>query len=460
MEKKYDLIVLGGGPGGYVAAIRASQLGFKVALVEKDNLGGVCLNWGCIPTKALLKSVEVLDTVKNASKFGINIDGYSFDFKKIIQRSRVVSTTITKGVDYLMKKNKIDVVKGFGKIINKNEIVVESDGTKSSLNFEKLIIATGARPKVFDTIPVDRKRIITSKEAMSLEQQPETMVIIGAGAIGVEFAYFYAMLGTKVTLVEMMDTILPTEDKEASALLMKKLKSLGVEILTSTKVDKAEVANDKVNVHIGEKIINVDIVLNAIGVTGNVENIGLEDIGIEINRGAIVVNKETYQTNIENIYAIGDVIGAPWLAHVASAEAIVCVEKMKGIERPAINYESIPGCVYTQPQIASVGLKEEKAKEKGYEIKIGKFPYSASGKATAIGEREGFVKCIYDAKYGELLGATIVGPEATEMIAEFTLAKSNEMTYKEILHTIHSHPTLSEMVMEAVANAYNEAIHI
>lgn len=457
----YDIVVLGSGPGGYVAAIRSAQLGFKTALVEKENLGGICLNWGCIPTKALLKSVDVLENVKNASKFGISVENYKFDFEKIIQRSRTVSTTITKGVEFLMKKNKITVINGFGKILSNKEIEVENNGEKTVINYNKLIIATGARPKTIPTIPVDGDKIITSKEAMTLKKQPESLAIIGAGAIGVEFAYFYASLGTKVVLIELLDHILPQEDEEAAALLNKKLKSLGVEILTSVGVEKAELESESVNLYLNDgKVIKTEKVLNAIGVTGNIENIGLESVGIETNKGAIVVNKENYQTNVDNIYAIGDVIGAPWLAHVASAEAIVCVEKIKGIERPAINYDVIPGCVYTNPQIARVGITEKDAKSKGWEIKVGKFPYSASGKATAIGEREGFVKCIYDAKYGELLGATIVGPEATELIAEYTIAMANELTHKEILHTIHSHPTLSEMVMEAVGNAYNEAIHI
>ncbi|HOM65944.1 MAG TPA: dihydrolipoyl dehydrogenase [Ignavibacteriales bacterium] len=457
----FDIVVLGAGPGGYVAAIRAAQLGFKTALVEKENLGGVCLNWGCIPTKALLKSVEVLENIKSANKFGITIESYKYDFEKIIQRSRVVSTTITKGVEFLMKKNKVQVIKGYGKIISKNQLEVVNNGEKSLVNFEKLIISTGARPRTFSTIPVDGEKIITSKEAMTLKSQPESMIIIGAGAIGVEFAYFYASLGTKVTIVELLDHILPQEDEEAAALLAKKLKSLGVEIITSVGVEKAEVIGDDVTVYLNNgQSIKAQKVLNAIGVTGNIENIGLENVGIKTIKGAIIVNKDNYQTNVDNIYAIGDVIGAPWLAHVASAEAIACIEKIKKIERPAINYDVIPGCVYTHPQIARVGITEKEAKAKGIEIKVGKFPYSASGKAMALGEREGFVKCIYDAKYGELLGATIVGPEATELIAEFTLAKSNELTYKEILHTIHSHPTLSEMIMEAVANAYNEAIHI
>lgn len=467
MAKEYEIAILGGGPGGYVAAIRAAQLGFKTVVIDKDNLGGICLNWGCIPTKSLLKNAELFDLMKNHSgEFGINVEGLSFDFNKIIKRSRDISDKITKNVEMLIKKNKVDRIRGFGKLISKNEIdVFDHDGKKiDSIKSDKIIIATGARPKIFPSIPVDRKNIITSTEAMILEKQPKDLIVIGAGAIGVEFAYFYSVLGTKVTIIEMMENILPVEDKEVSQTLEKNFKKRGIEIFTSTKVEKAEIKNDHVVVSLekdGKKIeLKAEKVLSAIGVTGNVEGFGLEDLGVEVEKGHIKVNKKNYQTNISNIFAIGDVIGAPWLAHVASAEGITCVESIKGLHTTPIDYETIPGCTYCQPQVASVGITEKKAREAGYEIKIGKFPFMASGKAFAAGDREGFVKIIFDAKYGELLGAHIIGPEATELISELTLAKSMEATYETIIKTIHAHPTLSESVMEAAANAYGESIHI
>jgi len=467
MSKNYEIAILGGGPGGYVAAIRASQLGFKTVVIEKENLGGVCLNWGCIPTKSLLKNAEVYDMVKNHSKdFGIKVDGVNIDFKKVIKRSRNVSNRIVKGVEYLFKKNKIEIINGFGKLSSQNEIdIYDTEGNKTgTVKSEKIIISTGARPKSILTIPVDHENILTSKEAMSLSEQPKDLIIIGAGAIGIEFAYFYAALGTKVTVIEMMDTILPVEDKEVSKTLEGSLKKRGIEFYTGTKVEKAEVKNGFVTVTIekgGEKLeLKAEKVLNSIGVTGNVEGIGLEELGIELYKDHIKVDRSTYQTNVENIFAIGDVIGPPWLAHVASAEAIHCVETIKGMNPSVIDYNTIPGCTYCQPQVASIGLTEEKAREEGYELKIGKFPFSANGKATAIGEQEGFVKVIFDAKYGELLGAHIIGSEATELISEFGIAKSMEATHESILKTIHAHPTLSEAIREATADAYDEAIHI
>lgn len=467
MAKKYDVAVLGGGPGGYVAAIRASQLGFKTVVIDKDNLGGICLNWGCIPTKALLKNVEVLDKIKHAADFGIKVDSYSFDFSKVIKRSRDIADRISKNVEYLMKKNKIDRLRGFGKLTGKNSIEVSmGDGGKTEqIESDRIIVATGARPRNLPMIPVDKKFIITSTEAMSLKDQPKEMIIIGAGAIGIEFAYFYNVLGTKVTVVEVMDNILPVEDAEISQALLKELKKQGITFYTSTMVERAEVKNNKVEVQIKLKteeikVLTADVALSAVGVTGNVEGFGLEELGVELYARHIKVDKDTYETNVKGIYAIGDVIGPPWLAHVASAEGIHCVEKMKGLNPPAIDYDSIPGCTYCQPQVASVGLTEKKAKDAGYELRIGKFPFMASGKAFAIGEREGFVKVIFDAKYGELLGAHIIGPEATELIAEFTLAKSMEATFESIIKTVHAHPTLAETVMEATANAYGEAIHI
>ncbi|MDZ7765558.1 MAG: dihydrolipoyl dehydrogenase [Melioribacteraceae bacterium] len=467
MSKKYDIVVLGGGPGGYVAAIKSAQLGYKTAVVEKDNLGGICLNWGCIPTKSLLKNAEIYDLAKNhADDFGLSFTDLKFDFEKIIKRSRDVSSKIVKGVQFLMKKNKIEHIQGFGKFVAKNKLeILDKDEKKiDEVEADHIIIATGARPRSVDAIPIDRKNIITSTEAMSLEKQPKDLVIIGAGAIGIEFAYFYSVLGTNVTVIEMMDKILPIEDKEVSDTLARSFKKRGIKIHTGTKVEKAEVKGKQVVVTIeknGKKEeIKADKVLSAIGVQGNVEGIGLEDIGVEVEKNHIKVDKSTYKTKVDGVYAIGDVIGPPWLAHVASHEGIHCVEKIHGIDHPAVDYESIPGCTYCQPQVASIGLTEEKAKEKGYEVKIGKFPYTASGKAGAIGEKEGFVKFVFDAKYGEILGAHIIGAEATELIAEVGIAKTLEATYETILGTVHAHPTLAEMVMEAAGNAYGESIHI
>ena len=467
MPNKYEIAILGGGPGGYVAAIRASQLGFKTTVIDKDNLGGVCLNWGCIPTKSLLKNAEIYDNVKNHGKeFGIYTKELSFNFNEIIQRSRGISDKITKSVELLIKKNKIDRIRGFGKLISQNEIaIINKDGNKTeTISADKIIIASGARPKVFPNIPVDRKNIITSTEAMNLSEQPKELIVIGAGAIGIEFAYFYSVLGTKVTVVEMLDNILPVEDVEVSQALEKNFKKRGIDVYTKTVVEKAEVKGNKVLVTINhngqKKELSADKVLSAIGVTGNVEGFGLEELGVELFKSHIKVDKKTYQTNVPNVYAIGDVIGPPWLAHVASAEGIHCVESIKGIKNPEVDYENIPGCTYCQPQVASVGLTEVKAIELGYELKIGKFPFMASGKAFAVGEREGFVKLIFDAKYGELLGGHIIGSEATELIAEVALARAMEATGHSIIKTVHAHPTLSESIMEAAANAYGEAIHI
>lgn len=467
MEKTFEIAVLGGGPGGYVAAIRAAQLGFKTVVIDKENLGGICLNWGCIPTKALLKSAEYFDLVKNHSyEFGIEVQNVSFDFKKIIKRSREISDRITKNVEMLIKKNKIERIRGFGKLVSKNKIEIfdNSGNLIEEIISDKIIIATGARPKTFSFIPIDKKNIITSKEAMTLEEVPRELIVIGAGAIGVEFAYFYSVLGSKVTIIEMLENILPIEDKEVSETLEKSFKKRGINILTKTKVIKVEAKNSYVNVVVekdGKQIeLKADKVLSAIGVTGNIEGFGLEELGVETDRGHVKVDKSNYQTNIPNIYAIGDVIGAPWLAHVASAEAIHCVETIKGLHVEPIDYNSIPGCTYCNPQVASVGLTEAKAKELGYDIKIGKFPFMASGKAFATGDRDGFVKLIFDAKYGELLGAHIIGQDATELITEVTIAKNLEATYESIVKTVHAHPTLSESIMEASANAYGESIHI
>lgn len=467
MEKKFEIAVLGGGPGGYVAAIRASQLGFKTVVIDKDNLGGICLNWGCIPTKALLKSAEYFDLIKNHSNdYGIKVENPTFDFDKIIKRSRDISERISKNVELLIKKNKVERIRGFGKLASKNKIEIYNDTNEKidEIISDKIIISTGAHPKSFPNIPVDGKKIITSKEAMILNKVPKDLIIIGAGAIGVEFAYFYSVLGSKVTIIEMLDNILPIEDKEISETLEKNFKKRGINIFTKTKVINAKVENDNVKVLIekegNQTELSAEICLSAIGVSGNIEGIGLEILGIEIEKGHIKVDKSSYQTNVPNIYAIGDVIGPPWLAHVASAEGITCVEKIKGLHVQPIDYNSIPGCTYCNPQVASVGLTETKAKELGYEIKIGKFPFMASGKAFAVGERDGFVKIIFDSKYGEILGAHIIGQDATELISEITIAKSLEATYESIVKTIHAHPTLSESIMEAAANAYGESIHI
>ena len=467
MQKQYDIAILGGGPGGYVAAIRAGQLGFKTVVIDKDNLGGICLNWGCIPTKSLLKNAEIFDQIKNHSEdFGIKTTGLEYDFKKIIKRSRDIADRVSKNVEILVKKYKSDRIRGFGKLTSPKQIEV-FDGKKKlidTINAEKIIIATGARPRSIRAIPVDKESILTSTEAMTLERIPKELIVIGAGAIGVEFAFFYSALGTKVTIIEMLKHILPIEDEEISINLEKSFKKREIEILTSATVEKADVKGNKVSVIVSvngeKKTINAEKVLNAIGVVGNVEGIGLEELGVDIEKNQIKVNKDTYETNVPGIFAIGDVIGPPWLAHVASAEGIHCVERMKGIVHPPIDYDNIPGCTYCQPQVASVGLTESKAKEQGFEIKVGKFPFLASGKAFAIGEIEGFVKIIFDAKYGEILGGHIIGSEATEMIAEIALARSLEATAESIIKTVHAHPTLSEAVMEAAANAYGEAINI
>ncbi|MBX2990352.1 MAG: dihydrolipoyl dehydrogenase [Bacteroidetes bacterium] len=463
-EKSFDIIVLGGGPGGYTAAIRAAQLGFNTGIIEAEKLGGICLNWGCIPTKALLKNAEILHQFKKASEWGISYDNLKFDFGKIIQRSRGISDKISKGVEFLMKKNKIDYMSGYGTLQGNGVIEVKpKEGASYKVSAKHIIVATGARARSIPGVTIDRKRIITSTEAMSLSEQPKSMIVVGAGAIGIEFAYFYNALGTKVTVVEMMPGILPIEDRELTKEMERSFKKQGIEILTDTKVESVKSsANDVVvvvNTPEGMKELKGDVALMAIGVQGNVEGFGLEKIGVTVERNHIKVDKD-YRTNVPGVYAIGDVIGAPWLAHVASAEGIHCVEAIKGMNLEPIDYSMIPGCTYCQPQIASVGLTEEKAKAEGYELKIGKFPFRPLGKAIAIGETEGMVKLIFDAKYGELLGAHIMGSEATEMIAELALAKKLEATGKSIFHTIHAHPTLSEAVMEAAAAAYGEAINI
>lgn len=461
---QYDVAIIGSGPGGYVAAIRAAQLNLKTAIIERDRLGGVCLNWGCIPTKALLKSAQLLDEITHAKTFGIKVEKAEADFPAIIRRSRQVADLNSKGVDFLMRKNKIDVIQGSATFQSANELLItQKDGQTQTISARHIIIATGGRPKSIPGIEIDEQTIISSKTAMTLAERPESLIIIGAGAIGVEFAYFYSTLGTKVSVVEMLDHLLPLEDEEISVILERNFKRRKINVFTSSRVLKIEKTDDGVNVHIqkGEKeeVLTAEKALIAVGVQGNVEGLNLEKAGIVHERGFIKVN-EWYQTNVSGVYAIGDIIGPPLLAHVASHEGIVCVEKIAGLDPHPVDYQSIPACTYCQPQVASIGLTEKAAKEKGYEVKIGKFPYTASGKARAIGERDGLVKLIFDAKYGELLGAHIIGAEATELIAELGLAKAMEVTPAELFQTIHAHPTLSEMVMEAAADAEKQAIHI
>ncbi len=465
-SKKYDLVVLGGGPGGYVAAIRAAQLGMKVGCVERDKLGGVCLNWGCIPSKALLKSAEVMWNFKESKEYGISFDNVKVDFKKVIKRSRDAANRLSNGVEYLFKKNKIEKISGFGKFISPNKIAVLDKYGKEVAQVEgkNIIISTGARPRELPGIKIDRKKVVTSTEAMILESIPKEMIIIGAGAIGAEFAYFYNAFGTKITLIEMMPTILPVEDAEVTAQLEREFKKQGIEILTDTKVESAAAAGNGVSVKIsnkkGSKELKADVALVAIGIQGNTDGIDLDKIGVKVEKSWIKVDKTNYRTDAPGVYAIADVIGPPWLAHVASAEGIRCVERIAGEETEVLDYNSIPGCTYCQPQVASIGLTEAKAKEQGYETKIGRFPFTANGKAIATNEAVGFVKLIFDAKYGELLGAHIIGHAATEMIAELGVAKKLETTPHEIIRTVHAHPTLSESVMEAAEDALGHAIDI
>ena len=460
----FDIIVLGSGPGGYVTAIRASQLGFKTAIIEKESLGGICLNWGCIPTKALLKSAQVFDYLNHAADFGINVEGGSADFNKVISRSRDVANGMSNGVQFLMKKNKIEVIKGFGKLKSGNTVTVTAeDGTVSDITAKHIIVATGARSRTLPNLPQDGKKIIGYREAMTLPSQPKTMVVVGSGAIGSEFAYFYQTMGTKVTLVEYMPNIVPVEDEEVSKQLARSFKKIGMDVMTESSVESVDTSGAGCVVTIktkkGEEKIECDIVLSAVGIVANIEGIGLEEVGVATDKGKILVN-EYYQTNIPGIYAIGDCVPGQALAHVASAEGITCIEKIAGMHVEPINYNNIPGCTYSSPEIASVGYTEKAAKEAGYEIKVGKFPFSASGKASAAGHKDGFVKVIYDAKYGELLGAHMIGYNVTEMIAELVVARKLETTGHEILKAVHPHPTMSEAVMEATAAAYGEVIHI
>ena len=456
---KYDVIVLGSGPGGYVTAIRASQLGFKTAVVEKESLGGVCLNWGCIPTKALLKSAQVFEYLKHAEDYGLNVKEASHDFDAVVKRSRGVAAGMSNGVKFLMKKNKIDVLEGYGKV--KPSKKVDVDGKEYSA--DHIIIATGARSRELPSLPQDGKKVIGYRQAMTLAKQPKKMIVVGSGAIGVEFAYFYNSMGTEVTIVEYMPKIVPVEDDEVSKQLERSFKKSGIKIMTSAEVTSVDTSGKGVKATVktkkGEEILEADIVLSAVGIKSNIENIGLEDVGIVVDRDKILVN-DYYQTNIPGYYAIGDVTPGQALAHVASAEGILCVEKIAGMHVEALDYGNIPGCTYCSPEVASVGLTEAQAKEQGFEIKVGKFPFSASGKASAGGNKDGFVKVIFDAKYGEWLGCHMIGAGVTDMIAEAVLGRKLETTGHEVLKAVHPHPTMSEAVMEAVADAYDEVIHL
>lgn len=460
----YDVIVLGSGPGGYVAAIRASQLGLKTAIVERESLGGICLNWGCIPTKALLKSAQVFEYINHAADYGISVKEATADFSGIVKRSRGVAEGMSKGIQFLLKKNKIDVIMGNGKVLPGKKIeVTAADGTKSTVEGKHVIIATGGRARQLPNIPIDGEKVIDYRKAMVLEKLPKSLLVIGSGAIGIEFAYFYATLGTKVTIVEFMPNIVPVEDEDVSKALEKIYKKNGIEIHTNASVEKVDITGktckSTVKTASGTIEIETEIVLSAAGVIANIENIGLEDVGIVTDKGKILVN-DFYQTNMPGYYAIGDVVKGPALAHVASAEGITCVEKIAGHHPQPIDYGNIPGCTYCSPEIASVGMTEKAAKEAGYDIKIGKFPFSASGKASASGAKDGFVKVIFDAKYGEWLGAHMIGANVTEMIAEVVAARKLETTGMDIIKTIHPHPTMSEAVMEAAAAAYGEVIHL
>ena len=461
---KYDIIIVGSGPGGYVTAIRASQLGFKTAVVEKESLGGVCLNWGCIPTKALLKSAQVYEYLKHVDQYGLKAESIDKDFEAVIKRSRGVAEGMSKGVQFLMKKNKIDVIEGFGKVKAGKKIDVTSkDGKLTEYSASHIIIATGARSRELPNLPQDGKKVIGYRQAMTLPSQPKSMIVVGSGAIGVEFASFYNSMGTEVTIVEFQPTIVPVEDKDISKQFERSLKKAGIKIMTNSSVETVDTSGAGVKATVktkkGEQNLEADILLSAVGIKTNIENIGLEDVGIITDRDKILVN-DWYQTNIPGYYAIGDVTPGPALAHVASAEGITCVEKIAGLHSEVIDYGNIPGCTYASPEIASVGLTEEQAKEQGYELKVGKFPFSASGKATAAGTTDGFVKVIFDAKYGEWLGCHMIGAGVTDMIAEAVLGRKLETTGHEVLKTIHPHPTMSEAVMEAVADAYGEVIHI
>ncbi len=460
----YDLIVIGSGPGGYVAAIRASQLGLKTAIIEKESLGGICLNWGCIPTKALLKSAQVFEYINHAADYGLKVSGGEVDFDSVIKRSRGVADGMSKGVAFLMKKNKIEVLMGTGELKSKGTVEVKgNDGTTKDYTAKHIILATGGRSRELPNIKQDGVKVIGYRQAMILPKQPKSMIVVGSGAIGIEFAYFYNALGTQVTVVEFMDNVVPLEDEDVSKQLNRSLKKQGINIMTSSTVESVDSSGDtcKVKVKTAAGIVDLEaeIVLSAVGISTNLEGIGLEENGVKTDKGKVLVD-DFYKTNVEGVYAIGDIVKGQALAHVASAEGIICVEKIAGLNPEPLNYNNIPGCTYCSPEIASVGYTEKAAKEAGYEIKVGKFPYSASGKAAAAGAKDGFVKLIFDAKYGEFLGAHMIGYNVTEMIAEVVTARKLEATGHEIIKSVHPHPTMSEAVMEAAAEAYGECIHL
>ena len=459
----FDVIVLGSGPGGYVTAIRASQLGLKTAVIEKESLGGVCLNWGCIPTKALLKSAQVFEYINHAEDFGISVSNANADFSKVIKRSRDVADGMSKGIAYLTKKNKVEVIYGFGKLKKGGVVSVTNDGQTKEYSAKHIIIATGARSRALPNLPQDGENIIGYREAMTLKEMPKSMVVVGSGAIGVEFAYFYNTMGVDVTLVEYQKNIVPVEDEDISKQLQRSFKKSGIKVMTNSSVEKVNVLKSGCEVVIktkkGDEVVNADIVLSAVGIIPNIENIGLEEVGIKTDKGRLVVD-EFYNTNVKGYYAIGDLLPTQALAHVASAEGIVCIEKIAGENPEAIDYGNVPGCTYCSPEISSVGMTEAQAKEAGFDVKVGKFPFTASGKASASGHKDGFVKVVFDAKYGEWLGCHMIGYNVTEMIAEAVVARKLETTGHQILKAIHPHPTMSEAVMEAVADAYGEVIHI
>jgi len=460
----YDLIVIGTGPGGYVAAIRAAQLGLKTAVIERESLGGICLNWGCIPTKALLKSAQVFEYLNHAADYGIKVEKFSADFEAVVKRSRGVAEGMSKGIQFLMKKNKIDVIMGTGKLKTGKKVeVTDAAGKATIYEAKNIILATGARSRELPNLKQDGKKIIGYRQAMVLPSQPKSMVVVGSGAIGVEFAYFYATMGTKVTVVEFLPNIVPVEDEDVSKQLEKSLKKIGIDVMTEASVEAVDTAGAGCKVSIktktGMQTIEADIVLSAVGIAPNLEGLGLEECGVKTDKGKVITN-EFYATNVVGVYAIGDIVAGQALAHVASAEGIICVEKIAGHHPEPLDYKNIPGCTYCNPEIASVGYTEKAAKEAGYTVKVGKFPFSASGKASAAGAKDGFVKVIYDAKYGELLGAHMIGANVTEMIAEIVVARKLETTGHEMLKAVHPHPTMSEAIMEATAAAYGEVIHL
>jgi len=459
----YDLIVIGSGPGGYVAAIRASQLGMKTAIVEKESLGGICLNWGCIPTKALIKSAEVFEYINHAAEYGIKVGGSEVDFEAMIKRSRGVADGMSKGVQFLMKKNKIDVIMGTGKLKSKGTVLVSTSTGTQDFTAKHIIIATGGRSRELPNLKQDYKKIIGYRQAMILPKKPASLIVVGSGAIGIEFAYLYNAIGTKVTVVEYLDNIVPLEDEEISKQLARILKKHVISIMTSANVESVDTSGDLCKVQVktatGTETLEAEIVLSAVGISTNIEGIGLEENGVKTDKGKVVVD-DFYQTNVEGVYAIGDIVKGQALAHVASAEGIICVEKIAGLKPEPLNYGNMPGCTYCSPEVASVGYTEKAAKEAGYEVKVGKFPFSASGKASAAGAKDGFIKLIFDAKYGEILGAHMLGHNVTELLAEIVTARKLEATGHELIKSVHPHPTMSEAIMEAAADAYGECIHL